>query len=418
MRVLFATVSEKSHLYSMVPMAWALASAGHEVRVASSPGLAEDIKSTGLTAVSVGTDHNLHETLAAARDSLEEPLADWSEPYPETHTWEEVHAKFEVSVMFAAKEYNDCIAHELVDYARHWQPDLVIWECSCVAGPVAARVVGAAHARLLWCIDIYAKMRQTFLLRQAEQPEELRDDPMANWLGAILAEYDTDFDEEVTSGQWTIDQVPTSLQIPADLNRIAMRCVPYNGPSLLPDWLREPPKKPRVVLSSGLSARVALGGTLLPVKKMVQTLGTMDIEVVAALSEEEAALIGTVPDNTRVVDFVPLHAILPSSSVLISHGGFGSWGTAIANGVPQFVTAIRWVDSWNKGQVLHESGAGIAVHPSELTEDVLRTSIQKLVSDDSYRKAAEQLRLENLDNPAPHQVVTELEKLTAQHRRR
>ncbi|NGO69939.1 activator-dependent family glycosyltransferase [Streptomyces boncukensis] len=419
MRVLFATVSEKSHLYTMVPMAWALSSAGHEVRVASNPVLADAIQSTGLTAVPVGVDHNINQMFEDNRESLENPMADWSNPVPEEHPWDLVHMKLNVSVTFAYQAYNDTMVHELISYSRSWQPDLVIWDSTCYAGAVAARVVGAAHARLLWCTDIYAKMRETFLIRMAEQPEERRDDPFETWLGGILSKYGSDFDEEVVVGQWSIDQVPTSLQIPVDgLTRLPMRCVPYNGPSQLPEWLQETPDKPRVVVSSGMSARNALGGTFLPVEKLISTLGAMDVDVVAALGEEEAARISEVPDNTRVVDFVPLHAVLPGSSVLINHGGFGSYSTAFANAVPQFIPTIRWADWWNKATALQESGAGIAVHASELTEDVLRESVEKLIGEQSYRDAAERLRQENLSNPAPHEMVSELERLTEKHRSR
>ncbi|TXS58199.1 activator-dependent family glycosyltransferase [Streptomyces sp. t39] len=418
MRVLFATVSEKSHLYTMVPLAWALSAAGHEVHVASNPALADGIRSTGLTAVSVGTDHNLHEMLAANRDSLENPLSDWSNPVPEAHTWEEVLMKFKVSVTFAYQTYNDGMMHELIDYARHWQPDLVVWDSACYAGPVAARIVGAAHTRLLWCTDIYAAMRDVFLQRCGEQPPERREDPMADWLGGILSRYGSDFDEEVVVGQWSTDQVPTSQQLPLGLHRLPMRYLPYNGPSLIPDWLREPPAKPRVVLCSGISARAALGGTFMPVDEIIGTLGEMDVEVVAALGEEEAGQISRIPDNTRVVDFVPLHAVLPGASALIHHGGFGSWGTAMVNAVPQFIPTIRYADWWNKAGGLQEYGAGIAVHATELTPDVLRESVRRLVEDESYRKAADRLRLENLENPTPAGLVPEIERLTAEYRRR
>ncbi|MFI9154905.1 activator-dependent family glycosyltransferase [Streptomyces sp. NPDC053367] len=417
MRILFATVSERSHLYTMVPLAWALSAAGHEVRVASSPALAGPIMSTGLTAVSLGTDHNLHEMLKENRDSLENPLSDWSDPVLDSHSWEQVLMKFKVSVMFAYQTYNDCLVHDLVDYARHWRPDLVVWDPVTYAGPVAARVVGAAHARLMWCIDIYSAMRDVFLARLAEQPPERREDPLAEWLGGLLRRHGSDFDEEVVTGQWSIDQIPASLQLPLTVDRLGMRYVPYNGPSQLPDWLRREPERPRVVLTSGVSARAALGGTFMPVTDMIGTLGELDAEVVAALPPEELESLEKVPANTRLVDFVPLHALLPSASVLIHHGGFGSWGTALANAVPQLVPTIRYADWWNKALSVQQAGAGLAVHASELTPDVLRDGVHRLITDPSFRDNAERLRQENLAAPSPHDVVAELERRTAEHRR-
>jgi len=54
MKVLFTTWAWPSHFFPMVPLAWALRSAGHEVRVASGPELERTIRDAGLPAVPVG----------------------------------------------------------------------------------------------------------------------------------------------------------------------------------------------------------------------------------------------------------------------------------------------------------------------------------------------------------------------------
>ncbi|MFE7135996.1 hypothetical protein ACFVIM_34615, partial [Streptomyces sp. NPDC057638] len=64
MRVLFVLYAERTHLYIQVPLARALAAAGHEVRVASQPELADETTRAGLTAVPVGRDHGMGRLLA------------------------------------------------------------------------------------------------------------------------------------------------------------------------------------------------------------------------------------------------------------------------------------------------------------------------------------------------------------------
>nr|WP_238937357.1 peptidase S8 [Streptomyces clavuligerus] len=54
MRVLFTVWPNPSHLYPVVPLAWALRSAGHEVCVAAHPEVADAIAAVGLTAVPLG----------------------------------------------------------------------------------------------------------------------------------------------------------------------------------------------------------------------------------------------------------------------------------------------------------------------------------------------------------------------------
>ncbi|MEE3921336.1 hypothetical protein V2I01_33205 [Micromonospora sp. BRA006-A] len=90
MRVLFTTFAAKVHMYSQVPLAWALHTAGHEVRIASQPDLADDITHTGLTAVPVGPALNLEEGMRQTEEGLagEEPpemrttAAAWTSPRP------------------------------------------------------------------------------------------------------------------------------------------------------------------------------------------------------------------------------------------------------------------------------------------------------------------------------------------------
>ncbi|MFJ8002333.1 hypothetical protein ACIQ7D_35405 [Streptomyces sp. NPDC096310] len=58
MRVLFATLSDRSQPLPTVPLAPALSAAGHEVLVAGSPALVDAVKSTGPLSVAVGADHD------------------------------------------------------------------------------------------------------------------------------------------------------------------------------------------------------------------------------------------------------------------------------------------------------------------------------------------------------------------------
>ncbi len=179
MRVLFASVSEKSHILTMAPLAWALTNAGHEVRMASAPAMTDVITGAGVTAVPVGTDHSLHEALAS-EETVEHPLADWSDPFVEAQDWATLLLKYQVAVGYAFQPYNDTIVDDLVALARSWQPDLVVWDPITFAGGVAARAVGAAHARLTWCVDVYSAMRRVFHELAAQQPDDQRSDPMAD----------------------------------------------------------------------------------------------------------------------------------------------------------------------------------------------------------------------------------------------
>ena len=91
MRVLLTTFAHNTHFYNLVPLAWALRTAGHEVRVASQPDLTEAITAAGLTAVPVGTDHVIHQVRAENNSDARQrdhPEINFSEADPEVLTWE------------------------------------------------------------------------------------------------------------------------------------------------------------------------------------------------------------------------------------------------------------------------------------------------------------------------------------------
>lgn len=48
MRVLFTTTPGRGHFFPMVPLAWALRCAGHQVVVAAPPQIAESVRAAGL----------------------------------------------------------------------------------------------------------------------------------------------------------------------------------------------------------------------------------------------------------------------------------------------------------------------------------------------------------------------------------
>ncbi|MEU8207510.1 hypothetical protein AB0B96_40540, partial [Streptosporangium sp. NPDC049046] len=163
---MFVTYAEKTHFLGMVPLAWALRNAGHEVRVASQPELSDVITGAGLTAVPVGKDHMLHRLLTHAESLDPDGPApfDMAENRPEMLTWEYLRRGYhDELVPWWWRVANDPMIVELTDFCRHWKPDLVIWEPASYAGAIAAKASGAAHARMLWSLDLFARMRGHYL---------------------------------------------------------------------------------------------------------------------------------------------------------------------------------------------------------------------------------------------------------------
>ncbi|MEV4256217.1 nucleotide disphospho-sugar-binding domain-containing protein, partial [Spirillospora sp. NPDC049652] len=319
MRVLFVSYAERTHYFQMVPMAWALRTAGHEVRVASQPALADTVVRSGLPSVTVGRDHSFDQVLVEKSDD-----EGWAGRVanvliePDGVAYPDFVRFMDEATIYSAKVFNDPMVDDLVAYTRQWRPDLIVWEMFTFAGAVAARAAGIPHVRFLWGADVLVRMRQSFLRRLAEQPEAERHDPLGAWLAETAGRFGASFDEELVTGQHTLDQSPPSMRLPLGLPTVPVQYVPYNGPAAIPDWLREPPERPRVAVTAGISMRGYHGFDPIPTKTL-QALGELDVEVVATLVPAEGET-AELPDNVRTVDFVPMNALLPTCAAVVHVG--------------------------------------------------------------------------------------------------
>jgi glycosyltransferase (activator-dependent family) len=429
MRVLFTTFAAKSHLYEMVPLAWALRTAGHDVRVASQPDLADDITRTGLTAVPVGDELNLDRVMreigedATTKFEDDPSLADYitlEENRPEKLTWDHVLGLFQWHTQEIFDGFTgEAVMGDIVEFAREWLPDLVIWDSMTFSGPVAARASGAAHARMLFGQDLIGRMRGHFVRLLQEQPPQSREDPLAEWLAGTMKRFGGGFDEEMVVGQWSIDCLPAWIRLPLDLHYVPVRFVPYHGPVAVPEWLPERPDRPRVCLTAGLGGRDVFGEDWIPFSAVFEAVADLDIEMIATLNAEQLESVQTIPENVRVFDFFPLNVLLPTCSAVIHHGGGGAFGTALTYGVPQLIVPCdMWWDTVAKAKDLAARGAGLCVELEGLTADVLRSNLVQLLEEPSFRAGAAQLRAEFLATPSPNDIVPLLEELTAKHRLR
>ncbi|MEU7181081.1 MULTISPECIES: activator-dependent family glycosyltransferase [Streptomyces] len=421
MRVLVTVFAMDAHFNGVVPLAWALRTAGHDVRVASQPALTDSITRAGLTAVPVGTDHQVQAVMGAMARGVfalhQNP--DYLQNRPELLDLAFLEASTTMlTATFYSQINNDSMVDEMVDFARWWRPDLVIWEPFTFAGGVAAHVTGAAHARLLWGPDLFLRVYDRFRQVLDGQPAEHWDDALQEWLTWTLNRFAADFHPEVITGQWTIDQMPPGVRLATSRPSLPMRFIPYNGPvpSVVPRWLRGEPDRPRICLTQGITERTTGFAGLPRAAELLESIAELDAEVIATVKADERAELPTLPDNVRVLDSVPLHVVLPSCAAVVHHGGAGTWATAALQGVPQLALAWQWDDVFRAGR-LEKLGAGIFVPPgSEGGAGYVREKVGHLLTEPSFRHGAARIRREMLDAPAPNAVVPLLEDLVAGHR--
>lgn len=421
MRVLFITFAASSHLNLMVPVAWALRAAGHQVCVASQPNLYQEINDAGLTAISVGNELDMaRHVRTVGQFPGERSVFDIGETRAEKLTWDYVRGALTLySTAISGFLADQFMLEDLVCFSRAWEPDLVIWDALTYVGPVAARVCGAAHARMLFGPDHLGRMRGIFHRLRQRQPSSVRDDPMGEWLAGRLALYGAEFDEDVVTGQRTLDPMPSWMRLPAEgIEYLSVRFVPYAGRAPFPDWIHQRPQRPRVCLTLGLAAR-AYGLPGPPVEELLAAVADLDIEVIATLNAEQLRSTSTIPGNVRLIDLISLEALLPTCSAIIHHLGAGTMATAVLHGTPQ-IRVSDGLNLWGEpgmAQQLVERGAALNIDANALTPDTLATRLTQILNDPAYQQNAAQLKKEMLATASPHDIVPELEALAATHKR-
>lgn len=427
MRVLFTIFPTSAHLYPAIPLAWALQSAGHEVVVASPEGVVDpkviaNITGAGLTAVSLGGKEELTASLA--------PLIAGAGPNrptlaldPENENSWRVARAVQTGMLHAYYPPETepggrrPVVDALVDFAREWRPDLVLWDPLAPYGAVAARVSGAAHARLLFGMDNIGITRARTRQELADPASGVTDDPWMPWLGPVLERYGLEFTEETLLGQWSMDLTQSRMRHPLDLTYVPVRRVPFTGTAPLPQWLHAKPERPRVVLTLGVSRRLLAGKhSGFPMREFFDSVSGLDLELVATLNSDQLASVGTLPDNVRALDYIPLNQVLPNSSAIIHHGGGGTFAAAVAFKVPQLVVPFPMWDETVTARYLVRRGAGLSVDPAAIDVDSMQKDLLRLIEEPSFQLGADALYEDMLATPAPKDVIPVLERLTAEHR--
>lgn len=121
-------------------------------------------------------------------------------------------------------------------------------------------------------------------------------------------------------------------------------------------------------------------------------------------AEIDPSELGPQPAHIHIERFVPQAAVLPHVDVVISHAGSGSVLGTLAHGVPMILLAMGADQPWNAARCV-ALGAAIALDPLAVTPSHVRSAVQALAVDPSYRVSARRLQAEMATLPPPAQAV-------------
>ncbi|GAA2673539.1 MULTISPECIES: nucleotide disphospho-sugar-binding domain-containing protein [Actinosynnema] len=389
MRVLFTALPAAPRFAHLVPLAWALRAAGHEIRVATRPDGTGAATGAGLTPVPVGAP--------APKNAGGTAPTPTGTPAPDDDLPGLALLDGPASALGERLTPVDDVVGDLVAFARRWRPDLVVWDAGDYSGPVLAQVLGVPSARVLLALDLVGWHRAV--------PDRTRPDALADLLGAALAEHGAVFTEEVALGTVTLDQLPPWMRLPTDHDHLPTRHVPHNAPATAQGPLRAERTRPRICVLPGPNgpdhARTLLRGA-----------ARLGVEVVTAPPAEDVAL--HLPDHVRVHDPLPLHELLATCAALVHHGEAEAQSAAIANAVPQLIVPAPSWDEPRRAHLLAARGGALVVRRDRLTEGAVADALVRLLGEPSFTEAMAVIRRETLAVPSPHDLVPHLEALVTE----
>ncbi|WP_194240121.1 nucleotide disphospho-sugar-binding domain-containing protein [Amycolatopsis sp. YIM 10] len=379
-----------THLTEMVPICWALRSAGHEVLVAGDPDIRVATLSAGLNFAEIGKPVDLSgDSDVALSPDLFPVEAMASRTTEEGRIWWEECAKS--FVPHAAG-----LIGKYLELAEDWQPDLVLVDSMSLLGWLLGAAVKAPAVHYHACV---VPLTGPF----EEKSRELLA-PVCEELGL----------PGLTEPDLVLDPVPASLQAVDARPGVKIRYLPYNGTGVLPDWVREPKTKPRVCVTFGSVTAMTGPRPFRAVMDALEGIPESDAEIVVTLSPANRKLLGPFPEHVRVAEYLPLNLFLESCDLVIHHGGTATGMTAAALGVPVLVLP-QWGNSFDYGQGLADAGAGVSLASRAEQEDVagIRKTITTMLTDPSFKAAAAKMRAEMEAAVPQHRVAHELGELAA-----
>jgi UDP:flavonoid glycosyltransferase YjiC (YdhE family) len=392
MRVLFTVQPSTGHLHPLVPVARALAAAGHETAVCSAASFRPEVEAFGLTHIAAGLDWltSDHSTWTA--------FPPMPRPGPE-------FAKFVVTVF--ADVTTRHMVPDLLAIAREWQPDLVVRESMEYGGCLAAESLGIPHASVAGngysavdspAVHYFPGNRRMVAEPLARHREELGlpPDPDTRMPFRYLHLC-------FTPPAWDGDDVPR----PA--NAVFLRHVNAETPgTTLPDWVDRLPDRPTVLASLGTVFNTTPG----VLEAIVDGLAAEPINLVVAIGPNESPdRFGTVPPNVRLERHVPQASLLPRCAAFVTHCGFNSVKESLIAGVPMVGVPIT-ADQPYCAQRCAALGVARMIAPDGRTPAAVRDATRGVLADPSFRDHARSFQRQMQALPGPERVVELLERLS------
>jgi UDP:flavonoid glycosyltransferase YjiC (YdhE family) len=363
----------------LVPIARALADAGHEVAFASAESFRPQVEACGFEMFPAGIDWIANDLTAAFPDA--------PPPGPARLAW--------VTDLWRVRTPRATVP-DLLDIAATWKPDVFVCDAIEFGACLAGEILGLPHA-----------VGSVFWFRQqasfAEPHNEARrgfglpPDPEVTqpYRYLVLA---------TMPASWVAPDEP----VPPTAHFIGPR--PFEGLRDGTDttWGTRLERRPVVHATLGTTEVNRTPGLYEAIiSGLRDEPGTL---VVAVGDRRDPAEFGPQPPNVIVEQYVSHAALLPYCDVVLTHGGYGAIMACLSLGLPMVVLPVN-ADQPRNARRCADLGVARVIGPEERTPEAIRAATQAVLRDPSYRVNAERVRDEIAAMPGLERAVELLERL-------
>ncbi len=375
----------------MVPLARAVAGAGHEVVFAAAEEFQPELTAAGFTAVPAGLG------LSALQDAISRDV-EASQGLPEDQ---------KAALMFTRLAPR-ALRDSLMPFARQWRPDLILHEETEYGGALVGALLGVPNVVVGWPSPV----RSPFILKRLhrELAQFWRESGIAPVAIGGLYRY------------LFLDLCPPSLQGQpvSQLGRSwLVQPILYNGPreSVPPSLIDRLSGRPTVYVTLGTVPAFNEAPHIFTA--VVEGLSTENLNVIMTVGENnDPAVMGLRSEHVHVEQFIPQDLLLPHCDVVMNHGGGGSFIGALWHGLPLIITPRGGAAQFRNAFACEKVGAGRMLLEKDISAETVRRDIRALLDEPGYRTAARRIATEIDAMPGPAKAVEVLEQLVAGPARR
>jgi UDP:flavonoid glycosyltransferase YjiC (YdhE family) len=365
----------------MLPLAHALAGAGHEVAFASGEPVASEAEAEGFTAFRAGLDMESMEPLARS-------VRDRAASLPPAQVRYFVFTELFIGVELEPR------ASDLITITEQWRPHLVVHDVAEFAAPLVATMSGIPYVQ-----HSYGPAIRNDVIRAAGEAAALfwsshglEPHPLGGFYRYLY-----------------LDMCPPSLQIPDAVTGAVqgIRTVETQPPETQLPWLDALRDLPIVYITLG----TVYNRNLDVFRALLDGLRDEPLNLVITVGRQnDPALLGRQPSNVHVHRYVPQELLLSHCAAVVTHGGAGSTFGALAFGLPLLIVP-QGADHFYNAERIVAAGAAVQLTPDRLTADSAREAVRLLLHDDTFGQAAHRIKNEFDAMPEPRQAVETLERL-------